>query len=81
MIKRILFSLLCVFAFGAKAQQVTLFAGSQYVGDGGYSGATGAINKLSDSFSIPWGIAVDTAGRFWITDQHNVSIIIGTTIM
>lgn len=78
MIKKIAFSALVAVSFSLQAQQVTLFAGSQYVGDGAYSGATGAINKLQDSFSMPWGIAADTNGRFWITDQHNASLVIST---
>lgn len=63
----------------AKSQVVSLFAGSQYVGDGAYSGAISAINKFTDSFSVPGGIAPDTSGRFYITEQHNVMIISGSS--
>lgn len=75
--KTAIFIVLSAVAISASAQAVTLFAGSQYVGSGSYSGATGAINKFSDSFSMPGGIAADTSGRFWITEQHNVMLIWG----
>lgn len=75
--KLILLGLLAM-AGGLQAQQVTNFAGRQYVGDGSFSGSTGSIAKADDSFSMAWSIAVDTGSRYWITDQHNVSIIIGS---
>lgn len=79
MIKKFFYFCLFLAAVTGKAQQVTTFAGRQYVGDGAFTGVSGAIAKADDSFSMAWGIAVDTASRFWITDQHNLSIIIGSS--
>ncbi|MBS3914633.1 MAG: PKD domain-containing protein [Bacteroidetes bacterium] len=76
--KKLLFTFFAVTSLVAKAQVVSLFAGSVYTGDGAFSGATGSINKFQDSFSMPWAIAPDTNGRFWITDQHNLNLLIGS---
>lgn len=62
----------------AKAQQVTTYAGKQYVGSGNYNATPN--NALTDEyFSVPHGIGLDTNGRIWVTDQHNIHIFDGTT--
>lgn len=78
MIKKLILTASLAAAFSLQAQVVSLFAGSQYEGEGAYSGATSAIPKFSDSFSKPWGIAADTSNRFWITEQHNLMLIWGS---
>src|SRR5688572_2289935 len=75
--KKLLLLFFTATTISVNAQLVTLFAGSPYEGDGAYSGATGSINKFTDSFSYPWAIAPDTSGRFWVTDQHNLTLLWG----
>lgn len=62
----------------ASAQQVTTYAGTQYAGSGQYN-ANSNNALLDEKFSVPHGISVDTNGRFWITDQHNLIILDGAT--
>jgi PKD repeat protein len=62
-----------------QAQQVTTYAGSYYVGLNGYSGATSGIPLLTDSFSRPYSMAVDSNGRFWAFEQHNAFVFDGNT--
>lgn len=55
-------------------QTVSTHAGKQYVGTGKYIGV--ASNPLlEDYYSNPYGIAIDTAGHIWISDQHNMIIL------
>lgn len=62
----------------ATAQQVTTHAGKQYSGSGNYNSTPN--NALADEyFSIPHGIGIDTNGRMYVTDQHNVHIFDGAT--
>jgi PKD repeat protein len=67
--------LICLLAFNASvctfAQTVKTHAGQQYVGSGSY---TGYRNNLTDSvlFSNPLGIEVDTAGRLYVSNEHNI---------
>jgi PKD repeat protein/sugar lactone lactonase YvrE len=65
------------FCVSAKAQQVTTYAGTQYAGSGQYN-STSNNALLDEKFSVPHGISVDTNGRFWVTDQHNLIILDGT---
>jgi PKD repeat protein/sugar lactone lactonase YvrE len=65
---------LCVFGGTAYAQQVTTYAGKQYTGSGNYNSVPNN-NLLDDYYSIPHGIALDTNGRMYLTDQHNIIIL------
>lgn len=53
------------------AQKVQTHAGLQYTGSGSY---TGDRNNKRDSvlFSAPMGIEVDTAGRIYVSNEHNI---------
>lgn len=63
----------CV-ALISKAQTVSTFAGTQYLGSGQYL-STPNNSLTSEKFSIPSGIAIDTNGKIWISDQHNLHIL------
>lgn len=67
--------LLCILAIGnAGAQSVTTYAGAQYLGSGGYHGSV--TKAMTDEiFSTPAGICLDTNNRFYVTDQHNISLL------
>ena len=55
-------------------QTVSTYAGKQYIGSGKYIGI--ASNPLLDDYySNPYGIAIDTSGHIWISDQHNMIIL------
>lgn len=55
-------------------QTVSTYAGKQYIGSGKYIGV--ASNPLLDDYySNPYGIAIDTSGHIWISDQHNMIIL------
>lgn len=56
------------------AQTVTTYAGSQYLGSGQYLSTPNNALK-SEFFSMPAGIAIDTNGKIWVTDQHNIHIL------
>jgi len=59
------------------AQTVKTFAGKAYSGSGFYNGIR---NNHKDSmlFSAPTGIAIDTAGRIYVSNEHNIMLITGT---
>jgi hypothetical protein len=59
------------------SQNVSTFAGKQYLGSGDYN-ATSNNNLLEELFSYPLGIAIDKNNRMWTTDQHNVMILDGS---
>lgn len=67
--------LLCLTAIGtflcSYAQTVKTYAGRQYIGSGQY---TGYRTNTRDSvyFSNPMGIEVDTAGRLYVSNEHNI---------
>lgn len=65
------------FAGMALAQNVSTYAGKQYLGSGDYN-ATSNNNLLDELFSYPFGIAVDNNNRMWVTDQHNLMILDGS---
>lgn len=75
--RKLLITMTALLAVGAVcAQTVTTFAGSRYTGRG-MSYYNNNQNATLDSFSMPWGIYPDTSGKFWVTDQHMIRIIIG----
>jgi PKD repeat protein len=63
---------------GVWAQTVKTHAGMRYTGNGSY---TGYRNNHKDSvlFSAPMGIEVDTAGRIYVSNEHNIFWINGNT--
>lgn len=61
----------------AMAQNVSTYAGKQYLGSGDFN-ATSNNNLLDELFSYPLGIAVDNNNRMWVTDQHNIMILDGS---
>ncbi len=63
---------------GVCAQTVRTHAGMRYTGSGSY---TGYRNNHKDSvlFSAPMGIEVDTAGRIYVSNEHNIFWINGNT--
>jgi PKD repeat protein len=75
-------TLLCLLTLnlcaGVFAQTVKNYAGMQYTGSGSY---TGYRNNHKDSvlFSAPMGIEVDTAGRLYVSNEHNIFWIQGNT--
>jgi PKD repeat protein len=80
MIKKLLVSinLFLGFCIGLQSQTVSTLAGQQYTGNGKYSGFR---NNLKDSvwFSAPMGVEIDTAGRIYISNEHNIYWISGNT--
>ncbi len=75
----ILISLITLCAVtGVQAQSVKTYAGMSYSGSGSY---TGVRNNKKDSvlFSAPMGIEVDTAGRIYVSNEHNIFWILGNT--
>ena len=64
----VLWSIVCV---NVKAQTVKTHAGVQYTGSGNY---TGYRNNHKDTvlFSAPMGIDIDTLGRLYVSNEHNV---------
>lgn len=77
--KKILFAFTAL-GLGAvsMAQTVRTYAGMQYTGSGSY---TGYRNNHKDSvlFSAPMGIEVDTSGRLYVSNEHNLYWIQGNT--
>jgi hypothetical protein len=57
--------------FCATAQTVKTYAGVQYTGSGSY---TGYRNNHIDTvlFSAPMGIDIDTLGRLYVSNEHNI---------
>jgi tripartite motif-containing protein 71 len=78
MIKHFMVVLTLILGFnnGLQSQTVSKLAGQQYIGNGKYSGIR---NNLKDSvwFSAPYGIELDTAGRIYVSNEHNVYLING----
>lgn len=74
--------LLCLVALNLSVctfgQTVKTYAGKHYTGSGLY---TGLRNNTRDSvlFSNPMGIEVDTAGRLYVSNEHNIFWIKGNT--
>ncbi len=75
-------TLLCLLTLnlcaGVFAQTVKTHAGMQYTGTGSF---TGYRNNHKDTvlFSAPMGIEVDTAGRLYVSNEHNIFWIQGNT--
>ncbi len=59
------------------AQTVTTFAGKAYLGTGSYNGTRNNL-KEDTYFSAPTGIAIDTAGRIYVSNEHNMMLISGS---
>ena len=57
--------------FCATAQTVKTYAGVHYTGSGNY---TGYRNNHKDTvlFSAPMGIDIDTLGRVYVSNEHNI---------
>lgn len=70
--------LITVNANNTNAQSVKTHAGIKYIGSGNY---TGYRNNEKDSvyFSAPMGIAIDTAGRVYVSNEHNIFWLNGNT--
>ena len=62
----------------SNAQTVSTIAGIQYT-DSGKFNATAANDVTQEYYSRPLGVAIDTNNRIYITDEHNVMLIIGNT--
>jgi len=76
--KTFLACLLSGLFFISTAQVVSLYAGIPYIGRGQYyTVRTNPI--LNDYYSNPYGLAFDTSGRLYFTDEHNLMLIIGQT--
>jgi PKD repeat protein len=76
--KRVLTTALC-FTFGSlMAQTASTYAGSQYQGNGRYN-STSNNPIATENYSRPFGLALDANGKIYITDEHNVQLIDGTT--
>ncbi len=71
--------LISIFLFNSvsNAQTVKHYAGIQYFGTGFYN-AIRNNHKDSVYYSAPWGITIDTAGRVYISNEHNIHFINGT---
>lgn len=67
---------LTISIFELKAQTVSTIAGIQYT-DSAKFNATAANDVTQEYFSRPLGVAIDTNNRIYITDEHNVMLIIG----
>ncbi|MDA1182873.1 MAG: hypothetical protein O3B82_04675, partial [Bacteroidetes bacterium] len=65
-----------LFSLNASSQNVTTYAGKQYLGSGDFN-STSSNLLLEELFSIPMGICADNNNRLWVTDQHNVMILNG----
>ncbi len=60
------------------AQTVKAYSGLQYTGSGLYN-ALRSSHKDSVQYSGPMGIEVDTAGRIYVSNEHNIFWINGNT--
>ena len=63
---------------GVWGQSVRTHAGLAYNGSGSYTGYR-TNKKDSVLFSAPMGIEVDTAGRLYVSNEHNIFWISGNT--
>ena len=63
-----------------KSQTVSTYAGIQYQGSGEYN-ATANNNLDAEYFSMPQSVAFDTNNRIWVTDQHNLHILDGCSLI
>ncbi len=64
--------------FSLNAQSVSTIAGIQYADSGKFNST--ASNPLNQEYySRPCGIAVDTNNRVYISDEHNIMLIDGST--
>ena len=62
----------------SKAQQVSTIAGVQYT-DSGKFNATATNPAADEYYSRPCGIAIDTNNRIYISDEHNIMMLDGST--
>ncbi len=61
-----------------KSQNVTTYAGVQYTDSGRFLG-TADNPKNTELYSRPNGVAIDTNGRIWVSDEHNIMLLDGNT--
>ncbi len=73
-------SVLCFFALSneGKSQNVSTYAGVQYTDSGRFLG-TADNPKNTELYSRPNGVAIDTNGRIWVSDEHNIMLLDGNT--
>lgn len=76
-IKSIITGIILLTISVTNAQTVKHYAGIQYFGTGFYN-AIRNNHKDSVYYSAPWGITIDTAGRVYISNEHNIHFINGT---
>lgn len=67
--------LFSAFSFLSFSQAVTTFAGN-----GSTSLCNNGTQKLQCSFSCPWGLAIDSKGRIWVTEEGMSGLNAGHTI-
>ena len=77
MIKKISLFLLLIMAFSYLSYSQLV---STYAGNGGTTQCTNGVQKLLCPFAKPWGVAVDSKGRIWITEEGAAGQGYGHTI-
>lgn len=60
------------------AQVVTTFAGQSYFGGGDYN-STPNNPVMSEKYSFPSGLCIDQNNKVYVTDEHNIMLIDGST--
>lgn len=77
--KHIIFFMVSALAISAKAQvKTSTYAGVQYTDSGKFNGT--ATNPISSElYSRPQAVFCDTNNRMYVTDEHNVMLIDGST--
>ncbi len=77
--KHIIFFIVSALAISAKAQvKTSTYAGVQYTDSGKFNGT--ATNPISSElYSRPQAVFCDTNNRMYVTDEHNVMLIDGST--
>lgn len=78
-VKHIIIFIVSALGANAKAQvKTTTYAGVQYTDSGRFNGT--ATNPISSElYSRPQAVYCDTNNRMYVTDEHNVMLIDGTT--
>lgn len=78
-VKHIIIFIVSALGVNAKAQvKTTTYAGVQYTDSGRFNGT--ATNPISSElYSRPQAVYCDTNNRMYVTDEHNVMLIDGTT--
>lgn len=70
----LLFTTLAISAIVSKAQNVTTFSGIQDENEGGYN-STPNNAYADEKYSAPYGIALDTNKKIYVTDHHNINVL------